>query len=151
MLGRIPDGVALEDRSLGAVLASGVLHFLSYEELLLSIRKIYDWLDYGGRFFFETSSIFNKNFANFYSTYEANQKKGDACPGLITNAHDYFSHMQSFIPERLMLFSLEEITAILETHNFKIIRAEYFDNINSGEHEELKRDSLGIVAQKCPI
>ena len=74
--GKIPGDVNFIEESLGAVFASGVLHFLPAEELPIAFANIFLWLKPGGKFFFSSPTPYSDTFQHFRPIYERNKLDG---------------------------------------------------------------------------
>lgn len=148
-IGRIPTEIDFEDGSLDAVLASGVLHFLQAKEFMEAIHKIYKWLAPGGKFFFETSSVYNKLFAEFLPIYNNRKKQDFPSPGYVEDTSLYVKKLSNYIPVSLTLFTLEDIVKILAQTKFQIEEIGYFSFDGNHNQSQVKVDeSIGLIAQK---
>lgn len=147
--GKIPGEVNFSENSLGAVLASGVLHFLPGEELIKSIGQIYRWLKPGGKFFFASSTPYAKLYNKFLPLYLERRKAGQQWPGLIENTAQYAPEIAHEIPNFINLLDSDILETILLKAGFHIEKIEFFNiakianNINSEGNSV-----LGAIARK---
>lgn len=81
----------LEDygnKKFDAILIESVLHFMTPEEIRITLRKLHEFLGENGKLFITVSSPFLKYFS---VPYEENKKAGHAWPG-------FFADPEKFIP-----------------------------------------------------
>ena len=93
-VGAVPCEIKIEKESLDAVLASGVLHFLEQEKFIKALNDIYDWLSPDGRFFFESSSVYNSLFYKFLPEYYKKRESEHSCPGYVENVALYVEKLE---------------------------------------------------------
>lgn len=147
--GKIPGKIHFMENSLGAVLASGVLHFLPGEELIEAIDQIYKWLKPGGKLFFASSTPYAKLYYKFLPLYLERKKAGKQWPGLIENTAEYVPEIAHEIPTLINLLDLDILESILLKAGFHIEKIEFFNiskianDINSEENAV-----LGAIAWK---
>ena len=67
VVGQVPWKVSISHYSLGAVLASGVLHYLSPIDFSFAIKNIATWLKSGGKFFLATPSPYTNVYQKIFS------------------------------------------------------------------------------------
>ncbi|OJX03039.1 MAG: hypothetical protein BGO76_00565 [Caedibacter sp. 38-128] len=149
-VGKVPGEVNFAENSLGAVLASGVLHFVSGEELIEALNQIYKWLKPGGKFFLATSTPYTKIFQNFLPYYIARKKSGHPWPGFIENTADYIPSIADMIPKSINLLDKDIVETLVTKVGFKIERISSFsiskiaNDINCEGNE-----ILGVIAIKA--
>ncbi len=147
--GKIPGEVRFPENSLGAVLASGVLHFLQGEELIEAIHQIHSWLKPGGKIFFASSTPYAKLYHNFLPLYLKRKKDGQKWPGLIENTAHYVPEIAHEIPEVINLLDLDILEPILLKAGFVVEKIGFFNiskianNVNSEGNAV-----LGAIAHK---
>ncbi len=86
-----PQQYQYADNFFSAIHSSQFLHFLRGKELLLGLKKIFNSLKPGGKFFLNTTSIYIYYLEDFVSIYEDRQDKQIPWPGEIENYLDYVS------------------------------------------------------------
>ncbi|MGI9504598.1 MAG: class I SAM-dependent methyltransferase, partial [Geminicoccaceae bacterium] len=79
--GRFPTDFDLPNESLSAVHASNVLHFLKGEDIEAGAKKIFGWLEPGGKVFTISATPYAVNIKGFIQTYEARRAAGLRWPG----------------------------------------------------------------------
>lgn len=126
-VGKIPGEVSFPENSLGAVLASGVLHFLPGDEMVDAINQIYRWLKPGGKFFFASSTPYANLYKKFMPLYLQRKKSGQRWPGMIENTSLYAPNIAHEIPEFVNLLDLDIIEPILLNSGFTIEKISFFN------------------------
>lgn len=147
--GRIPGEVDFLENSLGAVLASGVLHFLPGEDLVTAVKQIYKWLKPGGKFFFASPTPYAKLYHKFLPFYLKRKEERALWPGLIEDTSYYLPSMADQIPKFINLIDKDIFTKILLDSGFVIEKMTFFtiDKITNDINSE-GNDILGVIAYK---
>ncbi len=148
--GRMPTEVDFEENSLGAVLASRVLHFLVPEELDLCLEKIFKWLKPGGKFFFLSSSPYIGGFRKFLPTYEKRKAEGQKWPGVLDDIPSCTPERAHELPRYMHLLDEDVITESFSKVGFVIEDIGYSPAIED-HPEDMKsdgREQIGAIAVK---
>lgn len=156
--GKFPQETAFPRNSIGAVLTSLMLPYLTVEELEIGLEQILSWLVPDGKLFIVTYTVHIKEFANenFQRGYQQRLRNNITWPGYFED-FNLFSNMaeenviKSSVPLRLHFFDLPPLIKYLEKIGFKIESAKYLDGkLNGAVTETLYdgREMLGIVARK---
>ena len=148
-LGQFPEDLNFPSNSLKAVLARRVLHFLPGEELEIGAKKIYDWLEPGGKVFILASTPFRKHLLPFLKEYEQ-QKLYVKYPGEV---HDISkienSEEADNLPPFFHYLDADILSGILQNAGFKIEKAIYIDIKEMPEFMKLDgRENVGLIAIK---
>jgi len=148
-VGKIPTEVSFPENSLGAVLASGVLHFLTGEDLVETIKKVYTWLKPDGKFFIATSTPHTKIFQHFLPIYTQRKQQGYSWPGYIENTADYIPNIADVIPKSMNLLDKDIIESLLLQTGFRVEQMSFFSisKIANDLHSE-GNEILGVIASK---
>jgi MHS family proline/betaine transporter-like MFS transporter len=147
-IGKIPGEVSFSENSLGAVLASGVLHFLSGEDLVKSIDQIYKWLKPGGKLFFASTTPYAKLYQDFLPLYLERKKAGQKWPGFIENTVQYAPQIAHEIPKAINLLDIDILETCLLEAGFHIEKIGLF-NISDNDSINIGGNSvLGAIALK---
>jgi SAM-dependent methyltransferase len=144
LVGSIPHGVELEVGSVEAILASGVLHFLNAEDFLIALAKIHRWLIPGGRFFFETSSVYNRLFSGFLKEYQKRKSDHVDFPGFVEDTEKYLGALSEYVPKQLTLFGKEELLKVFEQVGFDILEVGYF-SLSDGRGGIEGKENIGLI------
>lgn len=147
-LGRVPGEISFSPNSLGAVLASGVLHYLSPLDFSLAIANIANWLKPCGKFFMATPSPYTNLYQKFLPTFQKNREKNEQWPGYIADATKILPSFFTNVPKSIYLMDEEFIEKILEENGFRI-ESIYFFNIKLPTAQyKLQTKYLGVIATK---
>lgn len=111
-LGKYPEELDFPSNSLGAILVSHVWHFLSGNEILSSIQKMYDWLTPGGKIYIITGTPYIQFVKDFIPTFLERKKKGVPWPGFIEDI-SIFNHPRAKDLPKSMNYMDDEILAQL--------------------------------------
>jgi SAM-dependent methyltransferase len=147
--GKFPGEVNIQAGSLDGVLSSGVLHYLTGEELELAFQKIFNILKAGGKFFFFTPTPYIGIFRDYLPIYLERKAQGYPWPGLIKNSWVYAPHRKQHLPKEINLLDEEIIFRLLTKCGFKIEKLEY---VNMEEYpvdfQSDGKEYIGVIAQK---
>lgn len=148
-VGRIPSEINFAENSLGAVLASGILHFLPGDEMIEAIEQIYKWLKPGGKLFFASSTPYANLYREFRPLYLRQKKAGQRWPGTIENTGIYAPNIAHEIPTFVNLLDVDIIKPILLKTGFIIEKLSFFNlsKIANDVYSE-GNDVLGGIARK---
>ncbi|QLH43387.1 MAG: class I SAM-dependent methyltransferase [Coxiellaceae bacterium] len=129
--GHFPKDIDFEKGSVGAVLLSHVLPFLSPEELDYALDKLYGWLTPKGKIFIVSYTPYINPMKTFLPVYEANVLKGANWPCWINNnIRDYFvgpQEIAAHLPDTINYLDLTPLINGLEKAGFSIEIAKYLD------------------------
>lgn len=147
--GKFPTEVSFPSHTFGAILASGVLHYLSGDELEESFKIIFNLLKKKGRFFFFTSTPYIGLFKDFLPLYKERRKANLRWPGMIENCWAYAPHRKQYIPKRLHLLDEDILEPIFLKIGFEILKKSYVPML--GYAPDIQTDGkeyIGFVLQK---
>lgn len=147
-VGHVPQEVNFSPNSLGAVLASGVLHYLSPPEFICAISNISSWLKPGGKFFLATPSPYTNFYQKFLPTFQRGKKLNKTWPGYIEDASRVLPKYFTNVPKSIYLVDQESIAALLEESGFIIENSDYFNIRLPTKQFNTQTNVLGIVARK---
>lgn len=157
-LGRFPENISFIPNTIGAVLASLVLAYLTKEELDIGLKSIFQWLEPGGKLFIVSYSIYIEEFSNakFKKEYERRVNSNAKWPGYFEDFNEFSSIANNNIntksvPLRLHFFDINPLTASLKDIGFEIETSEYLDGKTNGAVQETLydgREMIGIIAKK---
>ncbi|MFD9789951.1 amino acid adenylation domain-containing protein [Streptomyces sp. NPDC059070] len=150
--GVLPD-VDFEDGRFTAVHASRVMHFLTPEGVGVTLRKMFRWLEPGGKVFLSTDSPYFGYWASKAADYEARRLAGDPWPGYIADvaAHFEAAHVVGG-PSLINALDPEVFRRECEAAGFVVERAGYFGavGVDRGSYGAPGPDMehVGIIARK---
>lgn len=148
-VGKFPQDVYFPPCTFNAILASGVLHYLTGNELEKAFQKIFNLLISKGKFFFFTSTPYLKLFKEFLPLFYQRKSQKIKWPGLILNSWTYAPHRKNHIPQRINLLDEETLTTLFLKIGFQIEEKSYVamlqypQDIQSGGKEY-----IGFVLKK---
>lgn len=150
--GVLPD-VDFADGRFTAVHASRVMHFLSPEDVRLTLRKMFRWLAPGGKVFLSTDSPYFGYWASKAAEYEERSRAGDPWPGYIPDVAAHFdpAHVVGG-PSLINVLDPEVFRRECEAAGFVVERAGYFGavGVDQGAYGApgLDMEHVGIIARK---
>jgi len=147
-VGRVPGEVEFSPNSLGAVLASGVLHYLSPLDFSLAIHNITTWLKPGGKFFLATPTPYTNFYQKFFPTFKKNRALNEQWPGYIEDSSKILPEFFKNVPKSIYLIDEESITTNLEENGFEIESMDFFDIMLPTTQFQKQTNVLGVVACK---
>ena len=113
-----------ENESIGAILASRVLHFLKPEDFESIVQRLYNWLSVEGEIFVSVATPFSKFYTEFIPVFEKRREEGHKWPGRLDNLSELSSPYLKNMPDFMHLFDLD----ILKDMSARIVSQEL--NIN---------------------
>ena len=79
-------GVDFKNQSVVAIHCSRCLHFLVPGELKLTLEKMYNWLQPGGKIYLITDTCFSGPWKQYLPEFDRKKAEGDPFPGFIEDA-----------------------------------------------------------------
>lgn len=131
----------------GAVLASRVLHFLSGEAIDLTVSKIADWLQPGGRVFLVADTPYVGPWRSYADRYEQRKAAGEDWPGLV---EDYAQFLPAGTdagahPRFINPLDPDILARVCRNAGLDILEARF---LKGGTRNSSHRDHAGVVAVK---
>lgn len=149
MPGRFPQGVEIEENSIGAVLVSRVFHFFDGPSIELSVRVLYSWLQSGGKAFVTGESPYLRNFQAFIPEYERKKSLGALWPGFVEDVMKMAPDRGRSLPKAMNLLDPETLTRVFVQAGFCVEKVGFFARPEFPEDIRLDgRESVGIIAVK---
>ena len=149
--GRMPEDLDFEPNFFGAILSSRVFHFISPNQLIPSLKKIFSWLKPKGKLFWTMGSPFTGNFKGFLPQYEQNKKEGKKWPGFIQDTSLFLlskriPHVNDFIN----LMDQEMIEFLVKEVGFTVEKSSYIPATEeaAADHRYDGRENVGVIAIK---
>lgn len=147
-VGRVPGEVTFSPNSLGAVLASGVLHYLSPTDFSLAIENITSWLKPGGKFFLAMPTPYTNFYQKFFPTFQRSRDLNKQWPGYIEDASKILPEFFNNVPQSIYLMDEESIAITLKENGFEIEGMNFFDITLPTAQFKKQTNILGIIARK---
>ncbi len=148
--GRFPRDLAFDPESLGAVLASNVLHFLTGKQLETGLRLIAGWLGPGGKLFVHASTPYQAPFAAFVPEYERRLASGLRWPGWIEKTGAWSRHRKlSVMPASIHLLDDMVLRRAVQSVGLEVEESFLYRRADLGHGLAMDgRESVGLVARK---
>ena len=149
--GALP-GVDFPANHFGAVLCSRVLHFLDGSAVDASVRKMYRWLQPGGRIYLVADTPYGI-WRKFIPVFEARRARGDRWPGLMIALENYLPQVPADRPIKgppfMNLLDTELLSRTCEEAGFQVQRASFIDRSDfAGMGRMDGRENAGVMAIK---
>lgn len=147
--GMFPTEVSFPPFTFEAVLASGVLHYLSGEELETAFKAIFASLKHKGKFFFFTSTPYIGLFKEFLPLYYEQKRQNVKWPGLITDSWAYASHRKADLPKRINLLDEDILERLFLETGFRIEEKSYVSMSNyPSDIQSNGKEYIGFIGEK---
>jgi SAM-dependent methyltransferase len=148
VVGLLPD-VQFEKSAFNAVLASRVIHFLTGDDIRITLRSMYDWLKPGGYLFLIVDTPYMPGWDSIVPSYEAKKAAGDLWPGFIP---DFASVRKTSpgdppAPEFLNTLDPDILARECVYAGFEVKRSSYFGLQRLGKDSN-GREHAGCMAVK---
>ena len=122
-----PKDLTLPNESVGAVLASRILHFLNGDEVGEGLGRIHNWLKKDGKFYFTAvtpyHASFRESFENVYQDRVANKEEW---PGIIEDQWVINPTHKEYVEPFLNVFDIPQLEELLPKHGFKVDKISLF-------------------------
>ncbi len=148
--GSLPNQINLEDGSVGGIICSRVLHFLSGSEIEESIFNMSRWLCSGGKVFLITDTPYMKHLKSFLSLYEERKNQGELWPGVVYNYPQYFPTQIGFnLPDFFHPLDPDILRRVCTEAGLIVEQADFFARIDYlPDCRDDGREGVGIIAYK---
>lgn len=142
-----PGQVNLPEKSIAAVLASRIFHFLDGATIEEGLKKLHRFLIPGGKLYFTACSFYHYSVKEkMLAVFNDRVKKGIKWPGLVLNQKVIAPDHAPYVQDLLHVFDIPQIEELLPKHGFKIDRISLFDYPSDTDSQG--RGHVGFVATK---
>jgi len=150
MPGRFPDELELAPASLGAVLISRVMHFMTPQGIEGAVAKLWSALVPGAKVFAIVDTIYLRSIQAFMPVYRERKARGDAWPGWCDRFRDYvIPEYRSIVPETAHFLDEDTFPPFFTRAGFRIAQASFIPRPYYPAAIRLDgRESFGVVAVK---
>lgn len=147
--GHFPHQISLAPASYEIIYASRVLHFLQPRTFIVALRKIYEALEQGGRFYFIATTPYIYVYRDFIAQYEKNKANRIKWPGLVRNIASLAPHRTHQLPPFINLMDFEEALRAMRRVGF-CINNFYYIPAEPSQHDVAwdGREHIGILCSK---
>jgi len=126
--GKFPNEISLPKASLGAVLASRIIHFIDGDDIEIGLDKIHSWLVPGGKFYFIAVTPYHNSISRgFLEKYQKNVLSGVKWAGVIENQWEINPDHKEYVEPYLHVFDIPQLEKLLPKHGFKIDKISLFN------------------------
>lgn len=144
--------VDFPDNHFAAVLCSRVLHFLDGAAVDASVRKMYRWLQPGGRLYLVADTPYGI-WRKLVPAFEARRQRGDRWPGLMFGLEYYLPQVPRDRsvkgPPFMNLLDHQLLARTAREAGFRIRRASFIDRRDFGGLGRMDgRENAGVLAIK---
>jgi SAM-dependent methyltransferase len=151
VVGELP-AVDFPAESFRAILCSRVLHFLTGEDIEVSVAKMASWLQPGGRLYLVADTPYGI-WRKFIPTFETNKRQGLRWPGMMVGLHNWLPTpgLQKHIdkPAFMNLLDAEILARICAEAGLRVRRATFIDRSDFKGLGSLDgRENVGALAVK---
>lgn len=151
VVGQLP-GVDFAENQFAAILCSRVLHFLDGAAVDESVRKMFSWLQPGGRLYLVADTPYGI-WRNFIPIFETKKQRGDRWPGLMIGLENYLPTAPKDRvvegPPFMNLLDPELLTRTCLEAGFQIDHASFIDRSDfQGLGSMDGRENAGVLAIK---
>ena len=146
-----PQGVAWVENSLSAVHAALIMHFLSGDDIMDGLKKIYHGLEPGGRLFLGNMTPYTGVHDNgaLITEYNKRVKQTEKWPGYIHYNKFAKTDWTNYLPEFVHFFKIETAVHMISKAGFEIDKAYYYTLDNMPDRCKTNgKEFIGIHAVK---
>ncbi|MCP5002452.1 MAG: amino acid adenylation domain-containing protein, partial [Planctomycetes bacterium] len=143
-------GINFEDEFFAAIHAGRVIHFLSPDDVKVTIQKMYRWLQPGGKLILTTDTPYAGYWASKAPDYESRKKTGDLWPGFIENVSEFFdAQVIEGGPSLINPLDPDVLNRECSAAGLVVEKVGFFESpgIDSGT-EKVQQACVGIIASK---
>lgn len=149
-LGRFPQETNFEDNSLGAVLISRVLNFLSGEEIDIGMSKVFKWLKPGAKVYIIAETVYKELFKLLIPIVDEQIAQKLEWPGEIDYVRRHLSMRQEHLPDTLHFLDDKVLTRSLLKAGFQVEKCSLFAKNNIPQDARFDgKETVGIIGVKA--
>jgi hypothetical protein len=153
--GSFPEDYNFEKHTIGAILLSHILHFLTPEKLDMALDKLSDWVAPQGKIFIVSYTPYIAPMKDFIPLYEERALSGMKWPyWIVNNIHDYFTGSKEVaenLPDTMNYLDLPSLSKALQSRGFIIEMARYLDPDKNQIPQGVRfdgREWCGVIARQ---
>jgi SAM-dependent methyltransferase len=148
--GALPHEIKLENDSIGAIICSRVLHFLTAEDIEASLENMFRWLHPGGKIYLIADTPYNRTLKKFIPTYEKRKNEGITWPGEIQNFPTFMpTELASNLPNFFHTLDPDILSRACIQAGFIVEKAGFIARIDYlADVQDDGREGVGVIAYK---
>jgi SAM-dependent methyltransferase len=132
--------------SFGAIFAAWVLHFLPPADVVLTLHKMFRWLEPGGRLYVVCDSPYVGPWRDAAPEYERRKSLGCPWPGLVIDYHRYLPEKsRATAPSFMHPMDPDVLSRVCGKLGFEVLEASW---LRGSTRSRSERDHAGIVARR---
>lgn len=148
-LAKFPQETNFPENSLGAVLISRVLNFLTGDEIEAGFKKVYKWLKPGGKVFIIAETVYKELFKELIPTVQKRIEQKERWPGELDDIRRHLPKRQNHLPDSLNLLDDIVLKRALVDARFTIEKCSLFSKTNIPEDACYDgKETVGIIGVK---
>lgn len=149
--GHISEDINFNANTFDAILAARVLQYLSPQQLIITLKKMYRWLKKNGRIYIICKTPYIKLLTPFVSTYETKKSEGVAWPGIVNNLEEYVSDdsIKHIVPNFIHVFDPDTLSSVCRKVGFSVLMCSFIDrNDFPDDIKTSGKEEVGIILTK---
>ena len=148
-LGRFPQETHFEENSLGAVLISRVLNFLTGDEIDMGLAKVFKWLKPGARVYIIAETVYKELFKKIIPIVHARIAQNHDWPGELDGVRRHMSKRQEHLPDAIHFLDDKVLKRSLLKAGFSIEKCSLFSKSNIPQDARFDgKETVGIIGVK---
>ena len=148
-LGRFPQDTDFEENSLGAVLISRVLNFLTGEEIDRGLEKVFKWLKPGAKVYIIAETVYKELFKKVIPLVHERVAQNHVWPGELDHVREHMSMRQEHLPDAIHFLDDKVLTRSLLKAGFTIEKCSLFSKNNIPQDARFDgKETVGIIGVK---
>lgn len=148
-VGRFPQETNFVENSLGAVLISRVLSFLTGEEIDAGLAKVFKWLKSGARVYIIAETVYKELFKKIIPIVHERIAQNHDWPGELDGVRRHMSKRQEHLPDSIHFLDDKVLKRSLLKAGFRIEKCSLFSKSNIPEDACFDgKETVGIIGVK---
>lgn len=148
-IGRFPQETNFEENSLGAVLISRVLNFLTGDEIDMGLSKVFKWLKPGAKVYIIAETVYKELFKKIIPIVEERIAQNHEWPGELDRVRQHMSKRQEHLPDAIHFLDDKVLKRSLLKAGFSIEKCSLFSKSNIPQDARFDgKETVGIIGVK---
>lgn len=148
-IGRFPQETNFEENSLGAVLISRVLNFLTGDEIDMGLSKVFKWLKPGAKVYIIAETVYKELFKKIIPIVEERIAQNHEWPGELDQVRQHISKRQEHLPDAIHFLDDKVLKRSLLKAGFSIEKCSLFSKSNIPQDARFDgKETVGIIGVK---
>ena len=148
-VGRFPQETNFEENSLGAVLISRVLNFLTGEEIEAGLAKVFKWLKPGAKVYIITETVYKELFKKAIPIVHERIGQNHDWPGELDSVKQHMNMRHEHLPDSIHFLDHEVLKRSLLNAGFRIEKCSLFSKKNIPQDARFDgKETVGIIGVK---